>query len=199
MTNDAAAALASPAQIRFPGADDPIGCDALQGPARIRHIAVRILAPQPVTVVSTREFRVLAEVPTFPRVRGKGPGLSPRILEESNGKPRISRRVSARWFFNIRKLDQGPSRDGLRFRRDRFEPARDRGPRRGIARQGPWPADIRCGRRGGQSSRHVAQAAALGALLAVGRDACRDCFGRLPSFASGKAKSGDGDFSGRPP
>jgi hypothetical protein len=39
---------------------------------------------------------LFAEVPTFPRVRGKGPGLSPRILEELNGKPRISRRVSAR-------------------------------------------------------------------------------------------------------
>jgi hypothetical protein len=33
---------------------------------------------------------------TFPRVRGEGPGLSPRILEESHSKPPISRRVSAR-------------------------------------------------------------------------------------------------------
>jgi hypothetical protein len=39
-------------RIGFAGADDPIGSDALRRPVRIRHSAVRILAPQPATRVS---------------------------------------------------------------------------------------------------------------------------------------------------
>jgi hypothetical protein len=34
------------------GADDPIGCSALERPVRIRHSAVRILSAQPATGVS---------------------------------------------------------------------------------------------------------------------------------------------------
>jgi hypothetical protein len=35
------------------GADDPIGCSALERPLRIRHSAVRILSAQPATMVSS--------------------------------------------------------------------------------------------------------------------------------------------------
>jgi hypothetical protein len=47
----------------------------LEGPGRIRHVAVRILAPQPATGVSPWGFWVLTEVPTFPQVSGQESGL----------------------------------------------------------------------------------------------------------------------------
>jgi hypothetical protein len=93
--NDAAAALASPARIRFPDADDPIGSDALQGAARIRHIAVRILYAQPATAVSRQGFWVLTEMPTFLEVSGQEPCLWRGISAVSRRKPRIPRCVSA--------------------------------------------------------------------------------------------------------
>jgi hypothetical protein len=48
---DAPRSLHPPATEIVFGADDPIGCDALEGPVRIRHIAVRILSAQPATTV----------------------------------------------------------------------------------------------------------------------------------------------------
>ena len=81
------------------------------------------LCRQPPTGVSPREFRVPTEVPTFPEVRGKGPGLSPRILEESHGKAANLAASLCSMIFQYPKIGSGPSRDGLRFRRDRFEPA----------------------------------------------------------------------------
>jgi hypothetical protein len=93
----------------------------LERPVRIRHVAVRILATQPATGVSSWGFRVLTEVPTFPQVGGRESGLWSGILTDSPRRPRIPRRVSARRFFNIRNLDREPSRDWLRFRGDRFE------------------------------------------------------------------------------
>jgi hypothetical protein len=74
--------IGSHAQIQFTGADDPTRCDALEGPVRIRHSAVRMVSPQ--------EFSALREVSTFPEVGGQKPGLWRGISGTSYGRPRFS-------------------------------------------------------------------------------------------------------------
>jgi hypothetical protein len=146
----------------LPGADDPIGCDALNTPVRIRHSAVRILSAQPATAVSRGCVRGQRERAIFPEVSGRESGLWLAILGVSNRMPRIWPPVSGRPFFNIRISREGVSRDRLCFGGDGFgREHRTTGP--------VWPRRVASGLPSRSHSRAVLSSEALGCCRCRGR------------------------------